>query len=207
MRWLIIRVVFARIYMRKTQTRLYHCWSSMKQRCYYRKNNRYNYYGGKGITVCKEWKDSFDNFKEWALSNGYKDNLTIDRIDPNKNYEPSNCRWITKQENSKNATAKQITCWNETKNIKDWYNDKRCNVSYDTLRNRILRGLDPEWSITTPQHFKVYNCFGELKTLAQWSKDERCQVTKQALWHRLKQDVPIEEALTTPKQPGRRKKT
>lgn len=86
-----------------SKTRLYKIWSKMKERCYYKKDVRkYAYYGGRGITVCDEWKNDFVTFKEWALKNGYQDNLSIDRIDVNGNYEPSNCRWITMAEQQRN---------------------------------------------------------------------------------------------------------
>lgn len=82
-------------------TRLYRVWSAMKSRCYRKKDVGYAWYGGKGIIVCDEWKNSFDVFKYWALQNGYNDNMTIDRIDSNGNYEPNNCQFLTRAENSK----------------------------------------------------------------------------------------------------------
>jgi hypothetical protein len=78
--------------------RLYHTWTDMKTRCNNPKNKRYHRYGGRGIKVCDEWL-SFEPFKEWALSNGYTDEMTIDRIDNDGNYEPNNCEWVTIQEN------------------------------------------------------------------------------------------------------------
>ena len=82
-------------------TRLYNIWDKMKSRCYKESNNRYNRYGGRGITVCNEWKNDFQAFYDWAIANGYNDELTIDRIDVNGNYEPSNCQWLTTSENTK----------------------------------------------------------------------------------------------------------
>ena len=78
--------------------RLYRTWADMKTRCIQPNNNRYHRYGGRGIKVCNEWM-LFEPFKEWALANGYTDELTIDRIDNDGNYEPSNCEWVTLQEN------------------------------------------------------------------------------------------------------------
>ena len=85
-----------------SKTRIHRIWHSMYCRCYYPKTNGYKNYGGRGIKVCEEWKhlDGFINFYNWAMSHGYNDYLTLDRIDNDKDYEPSNCRWITPKEQS-----------------------------------------------------------------------------------------------------------
>jgi hypothetical protein len=83
-------------------TRLYRIWTDIKKRCLNSKSNAYKWYGGRGITICNDWSNRFLAFREWALQNGYSDNLTIDRVDVNGNYEPANCRWITIQEQQKN---------------------------------------------------------------------------------------------------------
>lgn len=80
--------------------RLYKIWSGMRCRCGSAKYKGYRWYGAKGVKVCPEWQDSYVAFRDWALDNGYADNLTIDRIDVNGDYEPSNCQWITQSENS-----------------------------------------------------------------------------------------------------------
>jgi hypothetical protein len=84
------------------KTRLYSIWANMKRRCYGVHASGYERYGGRGITVCKEWKNDFQAFYDWAMSHGYSDGLTIDRIDVNGNYEPSNCRWETLQNQQRN---------------------------------------------------------------------------------------------------------
>lgn len=86
----------------KSTTRMARIWYNMKERCLNRNNTSFANYGGRGITVCKEWLADFDNFYRWAICNGYRDDLTIDRINVNGNYEPNNCRWIPKGEQSRN---------------------------------------------------------------------------------------------------------
>lgn len=86
----------------KANTRIYAIWSKMKSRCHTPSTPHYEYYGGKGITVCDEWNSSFEAFYEWAINNGYSDSLSIDRIDPSKGYCPDNCRWVTKLQQARN---------------------------------------------------------------------------------------------------------
>lgn len=94
----------------KSYSRLYEVWHGMKKRCYCKTSSGYQYYGGRGITVCEEWQNSFEIFEKWAFSNGYDENAkfgdcTLDRIDVNGNYEPSNCRWVSMAEQNKNKRS------------------------------------------------------------------------------------------------------
>lgn len=102
-------------------TRIYQIWQGMKGRCYNVHDVRYDRYGGRGITVCDEWKDSFPAFYEWAQSSGYQEDLTIDRIDNAMGYSPENCRWASQKEQSRNRDSNvKITIGNVTKTLTEW---------------------------------------------------------------------------------------
>jgi hypothetical protein len=87
-----------------SKTRLYRIWTNMKTRCFNHGNKLYRWYGALGVTVCREWLD-YALFEQWALSNGYDDNLTIERVNPHGNYEPSNCTWIPLRDQNKNKRS------------------------------------------------------------------------------------------------------
>lgn len=89
-------------------SRLYRIWLNVKSRCYIQSVPSYKYYGNKNIVVSKEWQDSFVSFRNWAIQNGYRENLTIDRINPQGNYEPNNCQWLTHSENSKKSPRDRL---------------------------------------------------------------------------------------------------
>src|SRR6516162_6561004 len=133
-----------------SRTKLHRCWTGILTRCDNPKNSHYHRYGGRGITVCPEWRD-FRTFMTWALSHGYEEDLTIERIDNDGPYSPDNCRWATWQENRRNKSgAILITAWGETKHLAAWAEDARCSVTYLVLRGRIRLGWEPERAITTP---------------------------------------------------------
>ena len=103
------------------RTRLHGIWSKMRYRCENLDSPRAMDYVGRGIKVCEEWSNSFEAFAEWALANGYRDDLSIDRIDNDGNYEPSNCRWATLEEQGRNKRNNVwLTCNGETHTLSDW---------------------------------------------------------------------------------------
>lgn len=120
----------------KSIERIAGIWYGMRKRCYNKNRPEFKNYGGRGIKICDEWKDDFQAFYDWAMSNGYSDDLTIDRIDVNGNYEPSNCRWISNREQQNNRrTSHLLTYDGETHTLKDWAKIK--GINYSTLRGRI----------------------------------------------------------------------
>lgn len=136
-------------------TRLYNIWSCMKSRCINTKDTRYKDYGGRGITICDEWLHDFQAFYDWAMANGYSENLTIDRKDNDKGYYPDNCRWATnKEQNTNQRRNRWITYNGETKTITDWA--RTTNINHSALSRRLQRGWSIEKTLTTkPQRRKL----------------------------------------------------
>lgn len=131
------------------KTRLYSIWVGMIKRCYTPSSGNYRLYGKRGISVCDEWRNSFISFRDWALANGYKDCLTIDRIDGNKNYEPSNCRWATQKEQSNNiSTNHYLEANGKRMTVCQWA--EYLGVNHKTLETRIHRGWSDERVVNTP---------------------------------------------------------
>lgn len=127
-------------------TRLYRIWRHVKDRCLYPKSHAWNAYGGRGIRICDEWLNIV-TFYNWAINNGYQDNLTIDRINHNGNYEPNNCRWITIKEQQRNKRNNHfITYNNETHCIGEWE-----EITNLPIRNRLSKGWTIEKAFTTPK--------------------------------------------------------
>ena len=130
-------------------TRLYNIWKNMLERCTNPNHKNYESYGGRGITVCAEWGDSFEKFRAWAEGNGYSDALTIDRIHVNYGYYPENCRWVT-QKTQCNNTRRNIVVNIDgvTHTLKQW--TEILGLSYGTIASRVSRGWSPEKALITP---------------------------------------------------------
>lgn len=119
-----------------SHTRVYYIWQDMRRRCNDSKEKEYQNYGGRGISVCDDWNKSFEVFYKWAVENGYTDELTIDRIDVNGNYEPSNCRFVTFKEQMNNRTDNHYLTFNsETHTISEW--SEITGIQYATLKDRV----------------------------------------------------------------------
>ena len=136
-----------------SETRLYRIWASMKTRCYVKNRDSYRYYGGRGIKVCDEWKTSFKSFSEWALSNGYNDNLTLDRIDFDGDYEAGNCRWVTvieQQSNKRNNVFLEVD--GEKHTMSEW--SRIIGGNRHLVEARLRSGWSVEKAVKTPVHRK-----------------------------------------------------
>ena len=132
-----------------SRTRLYVIWCHMIERCYNPHFQAFGNYGGRGIRVCDEWRNCFVAFREWAMTNGYDDKLTLDRIDNDGNYEPSNCKWSTVREQSNNRrTSRLITYRGETKTMMQWA--ETIGMPYDTFKRRLYYGWSVDKAIETP---------------------------------------------------------
>lgn len=140
-----------------SKTRIYREWANMKSRCYCENTKTYKDYGGRGIEVCNEWKNSFENFRDWAYSNGYSDELTIERKDYNENYCPENCIWIPFNEQQRNRRNCLLFTHNgKEQNLTDWCNE--LNLPYKNVHNRIYRlGWSFERAISEPICIKKRN--------------------------------------------------
>ena len=124
-------------------SRIYKTLKNMKRRCYNPKCEAYENYGKRGIKVCDEWLSSVESFYNWAISNGYDDNLTIERIDVNGNYSPENCCWIPQsKQNLNRRNSINITIDNITKNLVDWA--KEFNINQNTIKGRYQQGVPIE---------------------------------------------------------------
>lgn len=132
----------------RSDSKLYQAWADMKTRCQNPGNTFYARYGGRGIIVCDEWQE-FEPFMEWAVTNGYDEALTIERIDNDGNYEPENCKWITQSEQCQNRrSCRYITYKGITKNLTQWA--KETGINCVTLGYRLSAGWSTEKALNTP---------------------------------------------------------
>lgn len=182
--------------------RLYHIWSSIKQRCTNsNEGHAYKYYGARGIKYCSEW-EAFEPFKTWALNNGYSDDLSIDRIDCNGDYEPSNCRWVTwdVQSNNKRNTVK-IRVGEEEHTAAEWAKitgTKHYNIEY---RSRF--GFHSEEEIISPVYLRdrnktIITYEGESHDIKEWAALKNLSYS--TINWRLKNGWSVEDALNTPRE-------
>lgn len=133
-------------------TRIYRIWVDMRRRCRDEKHETYKNYGARGISVCEEWNSSFESFMKWAFENNYADDLTIDRVDVNGNYEPSNCRWATTKQQARNRrNTRYLEVFGENLSVSEAIEKYGNGVRMDTVLKRIdIHGYSAEDAITKP---------------------------------------------------------
>lgn len=186
--------------------RLYRIWAGIRRRCNNPNVPNYKDYGGRGIKVCNEW-NSFENFEAWARSNGYADNLSIDRIDTNGDYCPENCRWATDKEQANNKRNNKFITFNgKTQTMKQWAEE--LGINYSALKCRLqVYGWDIEKALEkelNETRGKQYTAFGKTQNIAHWAKEYG--INRETLALRLRSGWTIEEALTKPIQKYNRRK-
>ena len=145
----------------KVNNRLRHTYNGILDRCNNKNGVNYHKYGARGITICEEWESSYESFYCWALLHGYKDNLTIDRIDNDGDYEPNNCRWITPFEQARNRRNSRFVYLDGKREI---LTDcaKRYGIGVTTVYKRLAKGWNLNKAITTPVNAKFRNTRAKL---------------------------------------------
>ena len=179
-----------------SNSRLYCTYKNMNRRCHDTKFPKYKSYGARGIKVCDEWRNDFNKFKEWAIDNGYNDTLTIDRIDCNGNYEPNNCRWVTKQQQMRNRTDTLYVT----------YKGKQYCMSYilrelgllkhmSSIKKRMQKGVTFEYAIKKSFDRRMMIEYeGVTKSIDEWAK--LYGIKKHTLYKRLtKMKLSFEDAI------------
>lgn len=182
--------------MRDRLQRIYH---NMKTRCYNPNYDKYQYYGGKGVTICDEWKTSYEAFEAWALSHGYTDKMTLERKDVNGNYYPENCCWVSWKDQANNRTSNHyITYKGKTKTLMQWCD--YYGLDYARVSQRIYNGWPVKKAFFEPIHEthneRLITYKGQTKRLYEWAKEKNLSYT--VLYNRLARNWSVERALETP---------
>lgn len=136
-----------------SRARLYTAWKNMRQRCLNSACPDFHLYGGRGISICPEWQNSFSCFMAWAVENGYRDDLTLDRIDTNGPYGPENCRWATRKVQANNRrTTRLLTMDGRTQSMRAWAEE--LDIDHSTIWRRLYYGWPVERALTEPVHIE-----------------------------------------------------
>lgn len=194
--WSKLKLEIAK-YPSERGTRIYSIWRAMINRVKNKKSKDYIDYGGRGITVCNEWIGDYYIFKNWALENGYRDDLSIDRIDVNGNYEPLNCKWSTNIEQANNKRNNVILTYNGlSMNLAQW--TEYLGINKNVLSKRLKRGWSIEKTLTTPVKSEdviilTYNDMS--KTFNEWS--DYLDIKAYTLRRRYYDGWSVKEILTT----------
>lgn len=181
--------------MEKERKRLKSIYNGMRLRCYNENSVNYKYYGGKGVAICDEWLLSFENFFDWAINNGYNENLTIDRIDSEKEYSPDNCKWSTKKEQAYNRSISvKLTLNGRTMYMTEWAEE--LEIDKKILSWRYNNGWSDEEILSRPRDYKEskLSLNGKTHSMSEWSRITGIKVA--TISDRMKKGWSVEDALT-----------
>lgn len=157
-----------------SNSRIFGIWAGMIARCYSPGDYHYKWYGARGIDICDEWRDCFQNFYDWSIKNGYDESKSIDRIDNNKGYCPNNCRWASYKEQMRNTSRNHMICYdNQERCLTEWA--EIAGIPESTFRSRMKRGWSMERIMNTPltrySTGTILVTYGEkTMTIHEWSK-------------------------------------
>lgn len=182
-----------------TNTRIYNEWCGIKRRCYCKSDPQYSNYGGRGISMCREWKNDFLQFYEWAMANSYDDSLSIDRIDVNGDYEPSNCRWTTQKIQANNTRTNVYVEYNGERLTLHQVYDKysKNGVSYGLFHVRYrTKGWDIDRALTEPPNGVKVTIGGETHSIAKWADINGLKPG--TIYARIEKGWSLEDAVSRP---------
>jgi len=197
--------------------RLYRVWTNLRKRCLSREHSDYALYGGKGVTICREW-ESFDRFDTWARTHGYERGLWLTRKRRDGPYSPSNCVWEEPAQAARRIRGTRgpgksrtdVMAFGESKGPIAWSRDPRCAVKASTLCRRLRNGMPAENAITTPPRQRsegtpsfFIEAFGERRCAEDWARGSNCHVTARTLRARIRAGVDPEIAITAPRRKAR----
>lgn len=180
-------------------THLYQIWRGIKDRCLNPNNKHFDRYGGRGITICDDWINNFQAFYDWSIENGFKEGLTIDRIDNDGNYEPNNCRWVDYYVQANNRSNNHlITVDDETHTLSEW--SRITGLDVHTISSRLSRGCSKEEIFNTNykkvEKLKLYLYKGKFFTVKEIA--EMSGLNADTIFRRMRKGMSIEEAVEKP---------
>lgn len=179
---------------------LYGRWNMIKQRCNNATNNKFHVYGGRGISICPEWED-FHNFEKWALKNGFKGHLTIDRIDTNGNYEPSNCRWVDQRVQQNNRRNNRMIVYkNKEYTLSEL--SRMAGLDSETLAVRLSSGMSVNDAVSKPLHYNRIMVSVDGVDYSLLEKCSKLNLPYKTIYARVKRGWSTERALNTPVRKG-----
>lgn len=179
----------------KRYTKLYYIWSNMKDRCLNKNCKNYPSYGERGIKICENWL-CFEDFYEWSITNGYKEGLSIDRIDNDGDYCPENCRWTTMKQQCYNRRSNHYIEYNgKTQTITQWAEEY--GLTEQVLSSRLRKGWDMDKALIEPKReIKKLEFNGRFWTISELSKEYN--IKKYTIENRLKRNWDIDKIVNTP---------